>query len=356
MNTAIEDREKLFASLSAKNIETFFSAVKKGPKSLMGPSTFAVPYQWKYSLTRKVLYELADYLNPEEAERRNIDLVNPVLKEIMPVAIAPTLCASIQLVRPREVAPAHRHSANAFRLVLESPPDGAYTVVNGCKLTMHTGDLILTPNWTWHDHHNDSDSDVIWFDGLDIPLIRWIGAMSFESSSEESQKVTRSSDDVLAQYGSGMKPISNAIDNYTPLLYYPYERSKESLRRWGNATAAQGNKYTVIEYVNPLTGRSVLDTMSLKLHRIDPSSKTNLMRKMGNMVVLALEGRGTITLGDGKKFEMDKFDVAIIPPWTQYQITNDGNEQLILFSFSDEPIFKAAGVYREEEIQSPRGS
>jgi len=31
---------------------------------------------------------------------------------------------------------------------------------------MYPGDLVLTPNWTWHDHANDTDEPMIWLDGL----------------------------------------------------------------------------------------------------------------------------------------------------------------------------------------------
>ena len=55
----------------------------------------------------------------EEAERRNINFVNPTLKDFMPGAALPTLRGGIQLLLPDEQAYSHRHSANAFRLVLD---------------------------------------------------------------------------------------------------------------------------------------------------------------------------------------------------------------------------------------------
>ncbi|HMS07841.1 MAG TPA: hypothetical protein PKD73_19060 [Burkholderiaceae bacterium] len=29
-------------------------------------------------------------------------------------------------------------------------------------------DLILTPNWRWHDHGNPSNNPIIWLDGLGL--------------------------------------------------------------------------------------------------------------------------------------------------------------------------------------------
>jgi hypothetical protein len=51
------------------------------------------------------------------------------------------------------VAPAHRHTQSALRLVLDG--EGAYTAVDGERTTMRYGDFIITPSWTFHDHGND---------------------------------------------------------------------------------------------------------------------------------------------------------------------------------------------------------
>jgi gentisate 1,2-dioxygenase len=45
---------------------------------------------------------------------------------------------------------------------------GANTAVNGEKIFMHPGGLILTPAWTWHDHAKETEGPMIWFDGLDF--------------------------------------------------------------------------------------------------------------------------------------------------------------------------------------------
>jgi gentisate 1,2-dioxygenase len=57
-----------------------------------------------------------------------------------------TLVANIQIVMPGEIARAHRHSAAALRLIIEGR--GGYTVVNGERVPMFPGDLVLAPNWS----------------------------------------------------------------------------------------------------------------------------------------------------------------------------------------------------------------
>lgn len=37
---------------------------------------------------------------------------------------------------------------------------------------MKPGDLIITPVWNWHDHGNEGTNNVIWLDGLNIPLFK----------------------------------------------------------------------------------------------------------------------------------------------------------------------------------------
>ena len=93
-----------------------------------------------------------------EAERRVLRLLNPGLPGKS--ATTSTLFAGVQIVMPGEVARAHHHTMAALRLVIEA--EGGYTVVNGDIAQMAPGDLILTPNWAWHDHANDSDAPLIW--------------------------------------------------------------------------------------------------------------------------------------------------------------------------------------------------
>ncbi|MCT9872326.1 cupin domain-containing protein, partial [Paenarthrobacter aurescens] len=67
-------------------------------------------------------------------------------------SITQSLYAGLQLILPGEIAPSHRHTQSALRFIVEGR--GAYTAVNGERTTMHPGDFIITPSWTWHDHGN----------------------------------------------------------------------------------------------------------------------------------------------------------------------------------------------------------
>ena len=115
------------------------------------PVTDAVPYVWTYNDLRPLLLESGDIISAAEVERRVYVLENPGLTGRS--AATETLYAGLQLILPGEIAPAHRHTSSALRFIVEG--DGAYTAVDGEKARMAPGDLVLTPNWAWHDHGHD---------------------------------------------------------------------------------------------------------------------------------------------------------------------------------------------------------
>lgn len=71
---------------------------------------------------------------------------------------------------PGEVAKAHRHTAFAMRFIIEG--QGGFSAIQGSRVNMKRGDVILTPSWNWHDHGKDGSGPMIWLDGLDLPSFR----------------------------------------------------------------------------------------------------------------------------------------------------------------------------------------
>src|SRR5206468_4103624 len=116
----------------------------------------------------------------------------------------------LQMVMPGETTPTHRHVTAALRFVMEGT--GAYTAVDGERTTMHPGDFIITPSWTFHDHGNPGDGPIVWLDGLDLHIVNLFDA-SFadhypgENGAEGTQPVTRAEGDSVARYGSNLMPM-----------------------------------------------------------------------------------------------------------------------------------------------------
>ena len=159
------------------------------------------PYLWKWEPLLDGLLKASETIGIEQAERRAIRVVNPHL----PIkSTSHTLQVTFSIVNPGEVAKAHRHNMAAIRFVVQGK--GAYTTVEGEKFFMEEGDLILTPNWTWHDHHNESEDPIIWLDGLDGPLIQSLNILFFEESEIPEQSITRQTGESLSRLGFARAP------------------------------------------------------------------------------------------------------------------------------------------------------
>src|SRR3546814_16407640 len=72
------------------------------------------------------------------------------------------------MIMPGERAPSHRHPSNALRIILEG--EGAFSVVDGVKMPMNAGDVVLTPGGMFHGHGHEGDQPSYWLDCLDLPL------------------------------------------------------------------------------------------------------------------------------------------------------------------------------------------
>src|SRR5215467_15436176 len=135
------------------------------------------PAVWRFAAARAALDQAGEFVPVEQAERRNLIMVNPIEGNLY--ATTRNLVAAYQCVKGHETARTHRHTPAALRLVLEATP-GTYTVVNGAKVDMLPGDVVLTPSWSWHGHVNETDQTSYWIDFLDIPFVQLTEAMFFE--------------------------------------------------------------------------------------------------------------------------------------------------------------------------------
>ena len=304
------------------------------------PTTAAIPYMWNYKTVRDLLIESGDLISAEQAERRVLALENPGLAGTS--SISEALYAGIQLVLPGEFAPAHRHVATALRLVLEC--ENAYTAVNGEKLWMEPGDLVLTPNWQWHDHHHDGDAPAIWLDGLDAPLVRFMGS-SFVELYPKASFPGNARVNTTALYGNNMMPLSPAAtEKHYGLMHYPYARTRdtlESLRRSGHDDAHFGIK---MEYSNPATGGSIMATISGFAQLLPGGTETASYQATDSAVYSVVEGRGQVFIADST-FCFGPRDHFIVPCWHphHFKVT----EETVFFSFTDKAAQTRLGLWRE---------
>jgi gentisate 1,2-dioxygenase len=257
-----------------------------------------------------------------------------------------TLYAGLQLILPGEIAPSHRHAQSALRFVLEGT--GAYTAVDGERTTMRPGDFILTPSWTFHDHGNPGSEPVIWLDGLDIPMVAFFDAGFAERYPEEVQPVARPERDSLARYGSNLLPLEyTPPSRTTPIFSYPYDRTREALgqlRRNGPLHACHGAK---MQYTNPATGGYPMPTIAAFIQMLPAGFRGTPYRSTDGTVYAVVEGRGRSRVGE-QTFDWGPRDVFVVPSWCA--VSHEAGEDAVLFSFSDRPVQKALGLWREEVV------
>jgi gentisate 1,2-dioxygenase len=311
-----------------------------------GPRHTTLPYVWHWRDIRPRALRAAELVGTEQAERRVLRLCNPGLEA---GGASARLVANVQIVMPGEIARAHRHTPAALRLIIEAA--GGYTVVNGEQIPMQPGDLVLTPNWTWHDHANDSGQPVIWLDGLDVPLVRMLDAYFYEQYPQETQPVGEAVDRSLDAYGAGgLRPAWEGRPRtaYSPLMHYPYAQVRPALERLMATTAGSPFDGVIMEYTNPVTGGPVMPTIGCYVQMLRPGERTQAHRHTGTTLYHVIEGEGT-TIVDGKRLEWTDKDVVCVPSWAFHEHLNlSPGRPAVLFSFTDEPVMRALDLYREE--------
>ncbi len=308
----------------------------------MHPAPKAVPHIWHWA-DLLPLAEAAGTLVPvgRGGERRAIGLANPGLA---PNAhISPTLWCAIQYLMPRETAPEHRHSQNAFRFVVEG--EGVWTVVDGDPVRMSRGDLLLTPGWRFHGHHNDRDAPMAWIDGLDIPFSQQMDVGFFEFGSE------RVTDYATPNFSRGerlwahpgLRPLSGLQDTVSsPLAAFRWEYTDRALTEQllledEGQPATFEHGHAAIRYVNPTTGGDVMPTIRCEFHRLRDGCETPARREVGSTVFQVFDGRGAVVI-DGARHVLDKGDLFTIPSWVPWSL--QAETRFDLFRFSDAPIME----------------
>jgi gentisate 1,2-dioxygenase len=307
------------------------------------PLPRCVPALWRYDEIRPLVMESGKLITAKDAERRVLILANPGLRGTA-TQVTDSLYAGLQLILPGEVAPTHRHTTSALRFIIEG--NGAYTAVEGERTTMHPGDFILTPSWTYHDHGNLSDTPTIWMDGLDIPLVNFFNTGFAEHYPGETQSVTRNEGDALARYGGNMMPIEYKPPTMSaPVFNYPYSHSREvldQLYRNGPLHPCHGIK---MQYINPATGGYPLPSIGAFIQLFPSGFRGAAYRSTDATVYCAVEGRGRSRIGEAT-FDWKEHDIFVIPSW--YSVSHEAHADAVLFSYSDRPVQKALGIWREQ--------
>ena len=318
------------------------------------PSSASVPVVWRYSDLREPVLRSVDLVTPEKAGRRVIYLNNPGRRDVS--AAVGWLYSGLQVMNPGECASTHRHSASALRFIMEGR--GAYTVVDGHKMTLGANDFVLTPNGTWHEHGVVADgTPCIWQDGLDIPFVNAMEANFYEVHPDLHQKVAYPVDDATHTWGgTALMPHDQAWNkSYSPLFKYEWGPTFESLRRLAKVSAGSPWDGILMHYVNPLTGGPVMPTIGASMQLLRPGEHTRSHRHTGSFLYQVAKGEG-YSIVNGQRLAWLERDIFCVPSWAWHEhVNSQATEDACLFCFSDLPVMKALGLYREQPLETGGG-
>jgi len=320
----------------------------------------ALPCLWRWKEYGPYLERLsriaaeADISPIEFADRQSILLVNPGLGGRL--QITSTMRTAISVYVPHDKAPAHIHSANASRTILTEK--SGYTNVEGERCECRRGDIIWTPNGTWHDHGNDSNTPVMWIDMLDWPLLEYLDTTWVDLDypepvpSPKVQKTIHADGYSTRLYGSGgLKPafVSHQRGwghNPTPMIHFRGADVREALHRLRNE---KGDDYegVAMQFVNPVTGGPIYPTMDYRAQLLRPGEETKFKRETSNTFVIVMDGEGYSEVG-GRRLEWEKNDVMVMPNFLWRRHVNTGRSDAVLYTVSDAALMQVIGQYRAQ--------
>lgn len=307
------------------------------------PKSPVQAHRWNYEVIRNHLIRAGDLITAEEAERRVLVLENPGLPGKS--CITSSLYAGVQLVLPGEIAPCHRHSQSALRFVLEGT--GGHTTVDGEPIEMAPFDLVLTPNGHWHDHANPTDAPMIWLDGLDVPTVIAFDASFGEKYPEANHPITRPSGDSLSRFGRNMAPLTEAHQQPSArnvLFHYRYEEWRASLGTIAAADAPNSHLGYALEFVNPIDGGPLMDTIAAHVRLMPAAFETKPRRSTDATIFVVVSGRG-LAIIEGNPTQLAPRDIFVVPSW--HELILNSSEELVLFGFSDRAAQQKLGLFRE---------
>ena len=297
----------------------------------------------------------ADVSPIEFADRQSILLTNPGLNGRLQVTN--TIRCAISIYNPGDIAPAHVHSPNASRTILSDK--GGYTNVEGERCEAHRGDIILTPNGTWHDHGNEAGAPVIWIDMLDWPLMEFLDCAWVDQefkpgsgSNAKSQETVHKDGYSGALYGNGGL-IPTFVSHQrgwgqdpAPYVHYRGTEIRAALERL-RKEAGDPHEGIQMQLVNPVTGKPVFPTLNYQAQLLRPGEETLPKRETCGTFMVVIDGKGKSEIG-GQTFDWEPNDIMVVPNFIWRKHINTGTTDAILYTVSDSALLKNIGQYRAQ--------
>lgn len=346
------------ADLAELDIVGFWSI--RGEYEMAEPHTVEQPAVWAAADYVRLGLEASRTIPVEEADRRNLFFSNPGLPGTG--LITRRLFGGVQVINPGEVAPVHRHTGAASRVMLEGT--GGYTTVEGDKCVLEYGDVVLNPNGAWHENGNEGPETIMWFDVLDIPFTKLLGANFFDSRYTEPdragaatpqayQTVSRTGWSSQAYGTGGVRPAyvqhTSARGHGSVQLCYRYTATRALLDTLRPEPGSPWEGVSV-ELFDPGTGGPAMRTLDVYLQLLRPHERIAPLRRTAGTAYCCLEGSGRTSV-DGQSLSWRRGDVFVVPGWA-WRFHEADDADAVLYSVSDAPAMRALGLLVEDRQQA----
>lgn len=299
------------------------------------------PTHWAYQALRPLLLQAGELTPIEKAERRVLVLANPG-HGLEKMQASAAIYLGMQLLLPGEWAPAHRHTPNAVRMIVEG--EGAYTTVDGQKLPMSRGDLILTPTGLWHEHGHDGDAPVVWLDVLDLPLVHYLEASYHVDGARQAVKPAGAR---RVHPASGLlpSPLFQRRGDAYPMLRYPWAEARAALEDL--ARAEPDLQAVQIAYINPETGADAQNILGYGALMLRPGQSLDLPVRSPAAVFHLIEGAADVHVG-AQRFALAEADTCCAPGFTPVTLHNrSATAPAFLFTADESPLHRKLGLYEQ---------
>ncbi len=303
------------------------------------PKPVTKPGHWRYEAIRPLLHRAGELTPVEKAERRVLVLSDPG-RGTGAMQATSSIYLGLQFLLPGETAPAHVHTPSAVRIIVEG--EGGYTVVNGEKLPMQEGDLVLTPGGEWHDHGHEGKEPVVWLDALDLPLFVYLEGSYAEEGPLQNQR-NRPDPSQIDYRAAGLAPARKlgAQKKRYPMARYPWARTREALVE---TMKYDGGPVVELDYINPETGTDVLPTMGFTAMMIEASGTETPPLRSCSSAFHVIEGKGH-SIVNGERIDWAAKDTFTAPVFAE--ITHHADEEAFLVRIHDRPLQEKLDYYEE---------
>ena len=94
----------------------------------------------------------------------------------------PTMWTTVHCLKPGECIDMHRHTPGSMYHIIRG---SGYSTINQYRIEWQTGDIFSCPSYSYHEHWNTGEEDVIMLTIQDLPTYAYNRMVSFQFGDSE---------------------------------------------------------------------------------------------------------------------------------------------------------------------------